>query len=358
MADYRKAILAALLALAVGAGSRTAGAKPGRPTAILEYRLGETDSRVLLHSGNRTWTAVLPSERSIERSVSGFIRESGRPTGDIKALDRAAVRIAGEIIPFRRELENMDAFRLIVVPDGVLNELPFEALRFGEHMARLVERFALSYSSSARTAGSRERNNRTACVSRIPKIGLLSTEGARLPGADREIAGISGLFAGTGSGVCTGRFVIERFSGRSGKGCRVVLHFAGHAGPQAGGRDRNALVLRVEAGEAGLLFPEEIRRAGIAAELVVLSACRTAGDLSRSFLEAGARSVVATLWPVADRPSSRLVAAFYRRLRAGREKAEALREAKLEMIRGGHVHPFSWAGFILQGDPGGAISFR
>ncbi len=92
--------------------------------------------------------------------------------------------------------------------------------------------------------------------------------------------------------------------------------------------------------------------------MVVLSACRTEGLLSRSFLAAGARSVVATIWPIADRPAADLMAAFYTHLKSGRAKTEALQAAKLEMIRRGFAHPFYWAGFVLRGDPGGTISFR
>jgi CHAT domain-containing protein len=97
------------------------------------------------------------------------------------------------------------------------------------------------------------------------------------------------------------------------------------------------------------------------AELVTLSACNTGlgaerkGDglvgLARAFQFAGARSVVASLWRVADSSTSALMQAFYRHLRAGRSKDEALRAAQTELIKSSAFRaPFRWAGFQLIGD--------
>ncbi len=89
--------------------------------------------------------------------------------------------------------------------------------------------------------------------------------------------------------------------------------------------------------------------------------------MSRALLYAGAASVIANLWDVADAPSAGLVADFYRRSLRGADKRSALRGAQLEMLesfragrvavrsRGGRVrlaeNPFFWAGSILLGEP-------
>ena len=99
------------------------------------------------------------------------------------------------------------------------------------------------------------------------------------------------------------------------------------------------------------------------ADLVVLSACETAlgrelrGEgivgLTRAFLHAGAASVPASLWQVADRSTADLTLAFYRHLARSPGKGEALRQAKLELIAGKRfAHPFYWAPFVLSGEPG------
>ena len=110
------------------------------------------------------------------------------------------------------------------------------------------------------------------------------------------------------------------------------------------------------------------------ADLVVLSACQTAlgehrdGEgllsLARAFLVAGARSVAASLWRVDDLSTSELMIRFYRHLRAGSPKDEALRAAQIELLSapievaggaGGEVvhdftAPYHWAAFQLAGD--------
>ena len=79
--------------------------------------------------------------------------------------------------------------------------------------------------------------------------------------------------------------------------------------------------------------------------------------LSRAFQYAGARSILASLWSVADESTAELMKRFYRYLKAGKTKDEALRASQLDLIRGlkdgaAHdtSHPFHWAAFELIGD--------
>ena len=96
-------------------------------------------------------------------------------------------------------------------------------------------------------------------------------------------------------------------------------------------------------------------------ELVVLSACETGlgevriGEgvfgLRRSFVLAGARTLVMSLWKVPDRQTQELMEEFYRRVLAGEPRADALRKAQMS-IRAGYPDPFYWGAFICQGEPG------
>jgi CHAT domain-containing protein len=95
--------------------------------------------------------------------------------------------------------------------------------------------------------------------------------------------------------------------------------------------------------------------------LVVLSACETQGSqvtpgseltgLSRAFIFAGTPSVVASLWKVDDEATGLLMTAFYKYLKAGKSKVEALRMAQVE-TRQHYENPYYWAAFVLTGDPG------
>ena len=100
----------------------------------------------------------------------------------------------------------------------------------------------------------------------------------------------------------------------------------------------------------------------LSTDLVVLSACETGLGplddeegllgLARSFLLAGARSVVWSLWKVDDDATAALMEGFYRRVLAERPRAEALQEAKRDLYREAPDRPALWAGFVLQGDRG------
>jgi CHAT domain-containing protein len=162
---------------------------------------------------------------------------------------------------------------------------------------------------------------------------------------------------------------------------RRVIHFATHGVVHNDPTLASYLVMQGEnagsgsGGEGdgdGRLTADEIDRLSLDADLVVLSACGTAlgpisGDgvqgFTRAFLSAGAGSVIATTWSVADRTSYQVMEGFYREWLAGRGKARALRESQLAMLRdlrkGGvtldgvvlHESPWLWAGFVLVGNP-------
>jgi CHAT domain-containing protein len=146
------------------------------------------------------------------------------------------------------------------------------------------------------------------------------------------------------------------------------LHFATHGVLGGNGLGESALVLsRFDSRgrpQPALLTSSEIARLHISADLVVLSACDSAlgqGDagegatgLGQSFLEAGAKSVLVSLWSVDDRATEELMTQFYRNLLQQRlSPASALRQAQLSLShRPPWDDPFYWAGFVLVGDGG------
>jgi CHAT domain-containing protein len=149
-------------------------------------------------------------------------------------------------------------------------------------------------------------------------------------------------------------------------GERRILHFATHGLFDSEHPDLSGLVLSLvdETGSPreGFLRMHEVYNLQLSADLVVLSACQTAlgrelrGEgllgLTRGFIYAGARRVVASLWQVDDESSAELMRRFYRgMLVEGRRPADALRAAQLELARHRRWSaPFYWAGFVLLGD--------
>jgi CHAT domain-containing protein len=132
--------------------------------------------------------------------------------------------------------------------------------------------------------------------------------------------------------------------------------------------------LRVGAGNGLLQVWEIFEQMHLNADLVVLSGCETAlgeedgGEglmgLARAFQYAGARTVLASLWSVNDLATSELMIRFYKHLRAGLPKDQALQAAQQELIQGpieivnetderesrDFSAPYYWAGFQLYGD--------
>ena len=130
--------------------------------------------------------------------------------------------------------------------------------------------------------------------------------------------------------------------------------------------DRSALVFapQKQGVDDGLLQVREIRHLHLNASLVTLSACNTGvgpvgqagvANLVGAFVEAGAQSVVSTLWELEDHSSSRLMRAFYDRLARHEEKAEALRHAQMTIQSVGYP-PYYWASFELVGNPTGTLN--
>ncbi|MEJ2722187.1 MAG: CHAT domain-containing protein, partial [bacterium] len=208
----------------------------------------------------------------------------------------------------------------------------------------------------------------------------------RLGGARREIETISALF--DNSTILLGREASEgnllRYVTSDTAADYRYLHFATHAFPHQTWGIKSSLILsQVDLPDAqlaalrgerildGRLTMEEVMREWrIDADLVTLSACETAlGQRARgegyvgfahAFFIAGARSVVVSLWKVADRPTRLLMERFYTNMvRKDMSKSKALREAKLwlrdlENLRGErpYRHPYYWSAFVLIGDAG------
>jgi CHAT domain-containing protein len=187
-----------------------------------------------------------------------------------------------------------------------------------------------------------------------------------LPYTREEVKNIAALYPRKASKVYVGPAATEASVKRENLDHFNCLHFATHGLIDEEVPARSGVVLSLvgEKEEDGILQMNEIFNLDLSAELVVLSACQTGlgklvkGEgmigLTRAFMYAGASSVVVSLWNVRDSSTAEFMKSFYRHLRVRKDKAEALRQAKLDMIRSdipAYRFPYFWAPFVVIGQP-------
>ncbi|MDN3634010.1 CHAT domain-containing protein [Neolewinella lacunae] len=278
---------------------------------------------------------------------------------------------------------------LIIVPDGILSYLPFEALPSVSSSQStpdaegryLLEDHQISYAFSATLLRDVQRRS----PDNIPTLSVLAmspfaetfkpttlqngvegrtervTNPTALPWSKDEVQNVGQLFGGkVVMGPQATDAVFEALAPQS-----TIIHLATHGVADDREGEFSHLVLRNEEGGYLYFYVRDIYGLRLNAEMVVLSACSTnlgqlrRGEgivgLSRAFTFAGAKSVLATLWQVDDRATAEIIGAFYTHLKAaGTSKAAALRQAKLDYLNANRSEvqgaPFFWAALVATGD--------
>ncbi len=315
-------------------------------TLIDFYRAGD-DLFALLLSGN-TIKGFKLSARGLDEEVRAFraaiehrdpkATELGRPL-----YDRLIRPLLGEI----------KGDKLVISPHGVLHYLPFVALSDGDQY--LLDRFAVRLIPSAGTLVYL-KSDRPTKLGKLLAFGNPDLGNARfdLPNAQVEAVNVAAMFPSSRALVraeASKTAVEELGNGFS------ILHFATHGKFDTDAPLSSGLYLAKGNEADGVLTVSDLYTLRLDAELVTLSACETglgkvaSGDdvigLTRGFLYAGARSIVASLWEVDDAATEQLMVSFYRNLE-GHDKREALRLAQIE-TRKTYPHPMFWAAFQIVG---------
>ena len=363
---------------------------------LLEYVLDDPTSFCITVTRRGAHVQALPvGRKEVEKLVQQFVDDVRAKGAGIEASKRLFQALV-EPIP-----EAKTATRFIIAPDGMLNLLPFEALRDGRGDYLLKSR-VISYVPSGTILDvlRRERKN-----VRAPRpflgVGDVAYEnqggaGRRIPTPDtirarlvRGMADLSGMrlqdlpetreeverigkIVGRDAVMLFGKDATETAFKKEPLDQFRVLHLAVHGFADTQYPERSALVLGTDpkSGDDGLLQVREIIRLRLNAELTTLSACDTGvgklqgqegvSNLVEAFLVAGSKSVVASLWSADDTFASALMDRFYQRLDQGEDTSSALRDAKLDLLAkyGDKVSPFYWAAFIAVGEASTPIGIR
>lgn len=367
-------------------------------TLLVEYSLGETASYAWTVTREGTRSYKLANRAEIEqaaREVYALISDSDSPPDFDNRLSKLSSLLIGTFA------KDFVAKRIVVVPDGILHYIPFAALSKNADGAPLIQDHEIVTVPSAATLAAIRVESRTgrkpinavaifadpvfdAGDTRVlnrssqpppadkPLIGVTQNLGfrkslPRLPGTRREAASIMSL-AGLQPKKQFLDFAanLDAVAGPDAAGARIV-HFATHGLIDSRHPELSGVVLSLidKAGKPqnGYLRLSDIYALDWSADTVVLSACKTAlgqevkGEglvgITRGFMYAGAKRVVASLWSVDDEGTAELMRLFYENMLEPRKLAApaALRAAQLTLYRSRSLAaPYYWAAFTIQGD--------
>ena len=328
---------------------------------LVEYFVGEQTVDVfVLSAGQVPQWQRLPYDqdlRDLSQRLMKYFRSSGAMLDDPAGYLQTAFAFWQKMLPAAAARTP----RLLVVPDGFLHFIPFEALVTALPGASvslrsapyLLRRQTVRYAWSWATL---QRQNDWHSTAGKYLLGVAPL----FAGGERGLSPLEGAgeWQGFQSRALLGRqATTAAFSAEAG-GYRIV-HCSTHAFAAADGE----LPARLELYDQALLLPE-LYALSLDADLVVLSACQTGlgreekGEgvmsLARAFGQSGAACVISSLWTVNDRSTSQLFAGFYQNLQAGQSIDAALRTAKLRYLDDPAVgaalqSPYYWAGFVAVG---------
>jgi CHAT domain-containing protein/tetratricopeptide (TPR) repeat protein len=266
--------------------------------------------------------------------------------------------------------------RLLIIPHGILNYLPFELLApaKGEtsfrSQAYLLREFSIHYAWSAAIWAKAPPERHKASLAFAGFAPSYPAE-ASPSGYRSQLAELtfSASEAKAGKRWFGGKVFLEGDATESAfresaPRCRI-LHLAAHAiaDDERPLQSGIAFSLGGDTLADGFLHAYEIYQLALPAELAVISACNSgfgrlaegegAISLGRAFFHAGCRSIVVSQWLANDHSSAQLMVNFYDYLAQGFAKDEALRQAKLDYLEAADpltAHPYFWAGLVAVGD--------
>lgn len=357
-------------------------------TLILRYIVTEMHSFLLLIGNNYRQLVSLPPKNSLRTLINKYNQQISNGEN----IQDAAFNLTDSILPISL-IRATGKKRLVIIADDLIHQVPFAALRVpvkGDSKNQteyLLSQFSLAFSSSfkdsyaalidkyhqlsfnadeftvAESNDKQEHLNPPLNISVFadPYFSQDHMAFAELTASKREVVAIEQTFPNAVIKTATYKKATSEFLTSKWSQQANILHIATHGYINSQNPEIVGLITAPKDDALGfeLLSLSKLLSLTSKNDLVVISGCETslganypgAGmrSLSRGFISRGAKSVIATIWPVQDKATAFFMQLFYRRLAEfNGDTREALRHAQLDLANTGRFkHPTYWAGFQL-----------
>lgn len=324
---------------------------------LLAYWLGPKRSFLWVISGDAVRLAVLPGREAIKRKIQEHQQVVLRSRDPVSEGTPSSSWLYDVLI---RPAALPPQARVVAALDGVLHELSLETLVVpGPSPHYWIEDATLTVVPALgllRSEGPRAPSPRRALLLGDP---LPSGGFPALPQAGRELRYIAALFGPGESTVLAGPAATPEAWWKAEAGGYGFIHLAAHAEANPLSPLDSAVVLSPREDAPYKLYARDVAATALEADLVTLSACRGAGarayageglvGLAWAFLQSGAANVVGGLWDVEDTSTAQVMEELYRNVVEGKPPAEALRAAKLSLLRSGSARrkPYYWGPLVM-----------
>jgi CHAT domain-containing protein len=247
--------------------------------------------------------------------------------------------------------------RLIIVPHGPLHYLPFQALRGAD--GYLIQHHSIAIEPSSSIAVQLLKRQRKDESQLLALANPKRDDVSPLAGAEREALAVSRLFK---SGTTLTGPSATKMKFTAGADKATVIHIAAHAKVDKRDPLYSTILLTPDGKDRGYLEAREIFDLNLTrVSLATLSACSSGlgkivqGDetlgFTRSFLAAGASSLIVSLWPVADDSTEAFMSTLYVEWAKGADLQQAMQKAQVRLLNDErYAAPFRWAPFNLVGN--------
>jgi CHAT domain-containing protein len=331
---------------------------------ILCYWLGAKHSYVWAIDADGVRLVSLPPAVEIDPLVEPYRRALVGPRDALQAETALGEKLYGLLVASAIPKISPGS-RVIIIPDGSLYQLNFEAL-IAPHPAPhyWIDDALISDANSlvllAASARAKPANSKKLLLVGDP---IPATDDfPRLPQAESEMKEVQSYFPAADSTVYSDASATASAYLNSHPDQFSFIHFVAHGTASRTSPLDSAVILSKE-GDSYKLYARDIIKRPLHAELVTISACHGAGErtysgeglvgLSWAFLHAGAHDVISALWEVDDNSTTQLMNGLYAELRKGAAPEAALRDAKLALLHSDSVYkkPFYWAPFQIYRGP-------